>query len=394
MKKTLFLFLFNWMLINAGAQSIGISSDGSQPNPSAILDLKSSNKGILLPRVSLTSETDSLTIPHPEKSLIIYNTNPQLQGGLGLYIWAGDHWLQIISAGNKYIKGKNRYTTVVDGDVREYWVSVPSGYDSTVKTPVVFMLHGTGGDGERFYNHSGWKEVGEDENLITVYPSSWKYYINVDGTIKHTTKWNTPPDAEWTFVPGQTPRDDIKFLKKILLELKNKFNVDTSRIYLNGFSNGGQMAAKCSIEMSDIFAAIASNAASFYLDTVYVPKRKLPVLFQIGNEDYGPGNTGPTIPLSAFDTLISTPGLSFLNGKYYRIAKNYIRNFGLDSNFVISGDTNSVVWASYNAPNADTLNVFRYVFVSGLSHQYPNGDNHWMEAARIHWAWMRQFRKP
>jgi hypothetical protein len=27
-------------------------------------------------------------------------------------------------------------------------------------TPVVFMLHGTSGGGEKFYNISGWKEVG------------------------------------------------------------------------------------------------------------------------------------------------------------------------------------------------------------------------------------------
>ncbi len=215
-----------------------------------------------------------------------------------------------------------------------------------------------------------------------------------NGEEKHTTKWNTMPDADWTLCAGQTGRDDIKFLKKILLELKSKFNLDTARIYLNGFSNGGQMASKCGIEMSDIFAAVASNAASFYYDTVYIPKRKLPVLFQIGNEDYGPGNTGAELPLSKFDTLISTQGIPILNGKHYRVARRHILNYGLDSNHTIFGDTSSIVWAQYHSATSDPLNIFRYLFVKGLMHNYPNGDNHWMEAARIHWAWMRQFTKP
>jgi polyhydroxybutyrate depolymerase len=301
----------------------------------------------------------------------------------------------IISLANKYIKGKNRYTTVVDGDTREYWVSVPELYDSTVKTPVVFMLHGTSGNGEKFYNNSGWKELGEEENFISVFPSSWKYKIidPVDGE-KTTTKWNTTPDADWIFAPGQTGRDDIKFLKKIILELRSRFKVDTARIYLNGFSNGGQMAAKCAIEMSDKLAAVASNAGTFYLDTVYIPNRKLPVLYQVGNEDYGPGNDGPTIPLSAFDTLISSAGISFRNGKYYRAARHYIDNFGLDSNYVLTGDTNAAMQALYHAPNGDTLNTFRYIFVRGLGHKYPNGENHWFNAPVAHWAWMKKYRKP
>jgi predicted esterase len=386
MKQFILGILLITILCNANAQ-VAISSNGSQPHPSAILDLKSSNKGVLLPRVSLTSTTDSITIPHPEPSLIVYNTNPQLEAGLGLYIWAGDHWGLVISAGNKYIKGKNRFTTLVDGDTREYWVHVPTLYDSTVAVPLVFMLHGT----------SGWKELGEEENFISVFPSSWRYkiYDFADSVIKNTTKWNTVPDADWTFVPGYTGRDDIKFLKKIILEMRAKFNIDTSRIYMNGFSNGGQMASKCAIEMSHIFAAVASNAATFFRDTVYVPQRKLPVLFQIGNEDYGPGNTGPAVPLDTFNYLISTPNLPFWT-KYYKKARRYIENFGLDSVHAISGDTESAMIAGYHSLTnpTDTLNVFRYVFVKGLAHQYPNGDNHWMEAARLHWAWMRRYRKP
>lgn len=292
------------------------------------------------------------------------------------------------------VKGKNRFTTNIDGSEREYYVHIPQSYTGTSAVSVVFMLHGTSGDGEKFYNNSGWKEVGEDENIITVFPSSWRYCINDNGEIKNTTKWNTTPDADFTFCPGQVPRNDIKFLNTIIAELNSKYKVDNKRIYLAGFSNGGQMAAKCVIELSDKLAAIAENSGSFYLDTQYVPKRKLPVLFQIGNEDYGPGNTGPALPLSKLDSILRTPGLPYLAGRINRIANSHIKYLGLNPNYTITGDTNSVVVANYKTLTLGNGYDFKLSFVKSLGHSYPNGDNHWMEAARVQWAWFKQFSLP
>lgn len=117
------------------------------------------------------------------------------------------------------------------------------------------MLHGTTGNGLKFYNISGWKELGDVENIISVYPSSWKYCVIDDGEVKNTTKWNVYPGT-FEYCDGEVPRNDIKFFRKIITELNNNFTIDNSRIYLVGFSNGGQMAFRCAVEMSDIFAAI------------------------------------------------------------------------------------------------------------------------------------------
>ncbi len=389
--KTIFLTLGIWLVaFLSNAQSIGISSNGSAPDSSAILDIKSNNKGILLPRVLLTSLVDSLTIRKPAVSLIVFNTNTNLPGGAGFYVWNGKSWDIIFSTANTFIKGKNKFTTRVDGDMREYIVHVPAGYNLSTATKVVFMLHGTSQTGETMYDKSGWKEVGDDENIITVFPTSGRYCINEPGgTSRTTTKWNTPPDAEWIFCAGEIPKDDIKFLRKIITELRVKFNVDTSRIYLVGFSNGGQMAAKCSIKMGDVLAAVISNAISFYKDTTYVPIRKLPVGYQVGNEDYGPGNTGPPRLLNTFSTLLQTP-----SEDAYKIARLYINNFGLDTTFTITGTNQTALTATYNAANANPLNTFSFVLVKGLAHAYPNGDNHWMEAAKLHWLWLKQFAIP
>ncbi len=284
---------------------------------------------------------------------------------------------------------KSRVTTMVDSVQREYFLHIPFSYQSGNPVPLVFMLHGTSGNGEEFYNNSGWRELSETEGFIAVFPSSMKYKIDDAGELKSITKWNTTPDAEWTFQPGEVGKDDIKFLRKVIQEIEANYSINVKRIYLNGFSNGGQMAAKCSIEMSDVLAAVCSNAGSFYLDTTYIPKRKIPYLYQIGNRDYGPGNVGPEfppVPMNLFDTLISTPGLSYRNGKHYIIANNCIRNFSLKSEHTpIVGDTNFAVLTTYYPLNSNDKHEFKYVFVKDLGHSYPN----W--APIQHWAWLRQF---
>ena len=289
--------------------------------------------------------------------------------------------------------GKIRVTTLVDGVEREYFIHVPSSYDGSSPVPLVFMLHGTSGNGETYYNAYGWTELADVEGFIAVFPSSGRYKIVEDGVNKTTTKWNTPPDADWTFQQGVMGYDDIKFLRNVVDEMRENYNIDRKRIYLNGFSNGGQMASKCAVEMCDILAAVAANAGSFSLDTTYFPKRKLPTLYQVGNKDYGPENEGPEGSLALLDTLLTTPNIDWMRGKHYRVSHAFIRNFDLENDFVIEGDTNTAVVATYqpNHPGPGTGYEFKFIFVKGLDHTYPNGKNHFFDAPRIHWNWMKKY---
>ncbi len=285
--------------------------------------------------------------------------------------------------------GKIRKTIIVDGKEREVFFHVPNSYTGNAAVPLVFMLHGTGGDGERMYEDSGWAELAEKEGFIAVFPSALRYKIIDEGELKTTTKWNHRPDANWVFQPGEIGYDDIKFLRRIIEMAKVELAIDAQRIYLNGFSNGGAMAAKCTIEMSDILAAVCSNASSFYLDTIFIPNRKIPYLYQVGNRDYGPGNVGPdfpAVPMRLFDTLISTPNIPYLNGKHYRIANNVARNFGLKGQHTgIVGDTNNLVLTTYLPLDANDGHEFKYIFVKDLGHSYPN----W--APTEHWKWLKQY---
>ena len=68
------------------AQSVAINTDGSTANTSAILDVKSNTKGILIPRMSKAERT---SIASPATGLMVFQHTPD---SLGFYYYDGSQW--------------------------------------------------------------------------------------------------------------------------------------------------------------------------------------------------------------------------------------------------------------------------------------------------------------
>ena len=64
---------------------VGIGT--TNPSSSSALDINSTNSGLLIPRISLTSTTDVVTVPSPETSLLIYNRATISDVVPGFYYW-------------------------------------------------------------------------------------------------------------------------------------------------------------------------------------------------------------------------------------------------------------------------------------------------------------------
>ncbi|MCL9804714.1 hypothetical protein NAT51_04220 [Flavobacterium amniphilum] len=82
---------------------IGVGT--TTPNAAAVLDVNSSNRGFLMPRIALTSATDATTITSPAKGLIVYNKGT---GGFtpeGLYQWNGTGWRPVVYEAANYFSG-------------------------------------------------------------------------------------------------------------------------------------------------------------------------------------------------------------------------------------------------------------------------------------------------
>ena len=96
------VLLTNTLLLFSQGGGVGINDTGAMPDTSAILDISSSNKGLLIPRLSLTDTADITTISGATNSLIVHNTNSAMIGGngTGLYQWNGTKWIKLIAPEN------------------------------------------------------------------------------------------------------------------------------------------------------------------------------------------------------------------------------------------------------------------------------------------------------
>ncbi len=99
-KRILFGTLLSVVGISAYSQNIGINSTGAAADASAALDVSTSNKGVLLPRVALTGTNDVTTVSLPATSLLVYNTASVSDVTPGYYYYNGTVWVKLTDSGS------------------------------------------------------------------------------------------------------------------------------------------------------------------------------------------------------------------------------------------------------------------------------------------------------
>ena len=96
---SVFIVIIFGLFINLLAQGVGINSTGAEADESAMLDVSSTTKGFLPPRMT---EAQRDAISSPATGLLIYQTN----GISGLYYYNGSSWESFVS-GKLCLSGKN-----------------------------------------------------------------------------------------------------------------------------------------------------------------------------------------------------------------------------------------------------------------------------------------------
>src|SRR5687767_14597494 len=76
--RCIFYAICACMFYNISIAQVGINRDGSKADASAILDVKSENKGVLMPRMT---KSQRLAIKQPATGLMLYQTD----GKTGFY---------------------------------------------------------------------------------------------------------------------------------------------------------------------------------------------------------------------------------------------------------------------------------------------------------------------
>ncbi|HPB19443.1 MAG TPA: hypothetical protein PLC00_01555, partial [Bacteroidales bacterium] len=104
MKKSVIIFIMLISLLMGNilkAQNVGIGASTFTPDASAGLEIKFTDKGLLIPRIALTSTNNASPITSPATSLLVYNTATAGDVTPGYYYWTGSKWMRLLAADDK-----------------------------------------------------------------------------------------------------------------------------------------------------------------------------------------------------------------------------------------------------------------------------------------------------
>ncbi len=196
-------------------------------------------------------------------------------------------------------------TIVVDGATRRFAYYLPQ-HSKNSPLPLVFELHGGGVYIEDMTGESGhktpykvWMDLADTEKFIVVYPEG------ENGAYGKPT-WN---DCRANSLVSSTA-DDVKFIDTLIKWFSLAYGIDSNRVYVSGTSNGGIMALRLAVELSDRIAAVAAIAAAMPDSSECGPPiQPVSVLFMNGTADNHLPYNGGTLsnpPKSSHGTVYST----------------------------------------------------------------------------------------
>lgn len=169
---------------------------------------------------------------------------------------------------------RNAYSVEFGGIERSFRVQIPVGYDGTEAVPLVFVLHGRGSTSADIDWFTGFDAMANTFGFIALFPDAYQKNWN-DGR-------ETPGVAAY-----DENIDDVGYISFLIDVMDAEFNVDLSRVYVTGFSNGAVMAHRLGCELAERIAAIAPVAGALPLNYApsCVPARFMPVLSINGTDD-------------------------------------------------------------------------------------------------------------
>jgi len=135
------------------------------------------------------------------------------------------------------VPGGHGSRVLFDGKLRYVLVHVPSGIGRGRRVPLLFALHGAGGNGGAMERYSGFSHQADLHKFIAVYPNS-------DG-------------PTWNITAARNRPDDVAFIGGLITSIQRQMCIDPHRIYAAGISNGAGMVALLGCALSNELAAIA-----------------------------------------------------------------------------------------------------------------------------------------
>lgn len=160
----------------------------------------------------------------------------------------------------KSVENGQRFEMNVNGETREFFITLPNNYDNNKPYKVLFAHHCMGSNAEDFVHHSpdydhpspyyGQQNLDKESNYIFVSPRG-----DTDGM-----PWSVSSDK------------DHVFFDQLLTLLQDNYCIDTSRVFATGFSFGAMFTNSLAQDFQHRIRAVAVYATADY--NIYIPTNK------------------------------------------------------------------------------------------------------------------------
>ncbi len=125
----------------------------------------------------------------------------------------------------------SRHTLQMGASSRSYTVVMPKVPQKAAPLLSVFRGSNQTGDGVRAFSGNVFDELVQEHGFVVMYPDGYKGH------------WNDARVSS-NFPTRKAGTDDVAFTKALIDEMRAKNDIDAKKVYIAGYSNGGQMVIR------------------------------------------------------------------------------------------------------------------------------------------------------
>ncbi len=129
---------------------------------------------------------------------------------------------------------------------RHYRIRMPEGHDGASKVGAIFFMHGYKGSAKSVMKNKNLGKAVSDLGLALIAPKA------------AYDDWAIPG------APSEKEPVELEYFEAVIADIAKRFAIDTKRMMASGFSAGGMMTWNLACDRSEMFAAYAPIAGTFW----------------------------------------------------------------------------------------------------------------------------------
>lgn len=159
---------------------------------------------------------------------------------------------------------------VIDGTEDTWYEYVPESYDGSSKAPLVIGLHGglMAGWGHAVY--TSWTLVADREGFICLFPDAHEKRMWMNEGVFDNFTQDMAPDLPIVLPPDKIEDNhDVNMILALIERMKEKYNIDEGRIFMQGMSMGNIMTGQFARYYGNILAGAAGSGGPVEPATIF-----------------------------------------------------------------------------------------------------------------------------